>query len=100
MVVKYVAGLKALLARRAVAIVAAAAVLASLIVILVRLGPSTKLNDLKLPDLDMSKLPNIPGFSHDPAQYGRCNPMNHTEDIKEWKMAREKYDKLMEDKFT
>lgn len=107
MVAKYIAGLRALLARRIVTIVAAAFVLASLIVILVRLGPPSKLQDLKLPDvklpdLDMSRLPNIPGFSgtHEPIHYERCDPKNHTEPLKQWKEARDKYDKLLGDKFT
>ncbi|UKZ75635.1 hypothetical protein TrVFT333_003323 [Trichoderma virens FT-333] len=103
MVAKYIAGLRALAARRVVTLVAAAAVLASIIVILVRLGPPTKLNlpDVKLPDIDMSKLPNIPGFSgsHEPEHYEKCD-RNITEPLKQWKEAREKYDKLMDDKFT
>ncbi|KAF3063270.1 Exostosin [Trichoderma lentiforme] len=106
MVAKYIAGLRALAARRVVTLVAAAFVLASVIVILVRLGPPAKLNDLKLPDvklpdIDMSKLPNIPGFSgsHEPEHYEKCD-RNITEPLKQWKAAQQKYDKLMDDKFT
>lgn len=103
MVAKYIDGLRALLARRIVTIVAMAAVLASVIVILVRLGPPAhlddlKLPDMKLPDLDMSKLPGL--GSHDKVHYGHCDPKNYTDTIKEWKTAREKYDKLIGDKFT
>lgn len=105
MVAKYIAGLRALFARRVVTIVAAAFVLASLIVILVRLGPPSRLNDLKLPDVkmpDMTKLPSIPGFSgsHEPTHYEKCDVGNNTEPLKQWKEAREKYSKLMDDKFT
>ncbi|KAH6609146.1 glycosyltransferase family 64 protein [Trichoderma cornu-damae] len=101
MVAKYVAGLRALLARRIVTIVAAAFVLASIVIILVRLGPPARLPDVKLPDIDMPKLPNIPGFSGlHPTHYERCEPGNHTEPLKQWKEAREKYDDLMGDKFT
>ncbi|RFU73937.1 glycosyltransferase family 64 [Trichoderma arundinaceum] len=104
MVAKYIAGLRALLARRVVTIVAAAFVLASVIVILVRLGPPAKLHDLKLPDvklpdIDMPKIPGLSG-SHDPAQYERCEVKNNTESVKQWKAAREKYDDLIGDKFT
>ncbi|KAL7926954.1 glycosyltransferase family 64 protein [Trichoderma austrokoningii] len=102
MVAKYFAGLRALLARRVVTIVAMAAVLATVIVILVRIGPPAhlddlKLPDMKLPDLDMSK---IPGLGHEKVHYGHCDPKNYTDTIKEWKTTRDKYDKLMGDKFT
>jgi hypothetical protein len=103
MVAKYIAGLRALLARRIVTIVAMAAVLASVIVILVRIGPPAhfddlKLPDMKLPDLDMSKIPGL--GSHEKIVYPHCDPKNYTDNIKDWKTAREKYDKLMGDKFT
>jgi glucuronyl/N-acetylglucosaminyl transferase EXT2/alpha-1,4-N-acetylglucosaminyltransferase EXTL3 len=102
MVAKYIAGLRALLARRVVTIVAMAAVLASVIVILIRIGPPAhlddlKLPDMKLPDLDMSK---IPGLSHEKVRYEHCDPKNYTDTINEWKATREKYDKLIGDKFT
>lgn len=103
MVAKYIAGLRALAARRVVTLVAAAFVLASVIVILVRLGPPARLNDLKLPDvklpdIDMSKLPGFSG-SHEPEHYGKCD-RNITEPLKQWKEAQQKYGKLMDDKFT
>lgn len=107
MVTKYFAGLRALLARRFVSLLAAALVLASLIVVLIRVGPPAHLNDLKLPDvklpdIDMSKLPSIPGFSgsSEPVHYEHCDVNNITEPLKQWKEARKRYDKLMDDKFT
>lgn len=105
MVANYVAGLRALLARRVVTIVAMAAVLASVVVILIRIGPPAhfddlKLPDMKLPDLDMSKIPGLGLGSHEKVRYGHCDPRNYTDTIKEWKTAREKYDTLMGDKFT
>jgi len=95
---KFITAMSALFARRVVTVLVAACVAAAFVVILVRLGPPTKLPNI---DIDISKLPSIPGLLGENMQdYGRCHPKGHAASLLRWKAAKAKHDKLMEDKFT